>query len=306
MTTTTLLADALPSSSIVANADEALAELAAQRQQATQRLDTLRDEQAALHQEQQTLLARRATIEQDAHLQARIVEQAELDAQLAAGSPIARASALEKLKDLRKGMKASGVVRQKELAHIQERQAAITARVEALHPEIAQEQAAISELERKAGMVQTSRAAAWASLGKETYNARAAKLDELQDHLHTLTQQFVEAQLVLREEKEATLLALGSWGELREEAIGRYDLLDDPMSRLIQAMIEVWNVLATETESSREFYLRVGQSYAPSVLELTRAEWETLLSANPLVRAQLIKNKRSQVEQLKLNYLVKH
>ena len=184
------------------------------------------------------------------------------------------------------------------------RNVTIAERLTTLSEHLAQEQAQLDELTRQEVLVRDSRNRAYASLGEETYAARVARLDQAKAALDEATSHFIEAQLQLRDEKEATLVALSRYGELRERAITTYDLLDDPITRLLDAMIAFWNVLDVETES-RQLITKIGQSYLPHMLELSWSEWETLLAGNPAARAQLIKVRRGSIEQLKVHYLVK-
>ena len=227
----------LPSEAIVKTADAQLEMLASQRYEAEQRLDTLTREQAQLRQEHQSLSEKRTRLMAEAEQEHRTVQQAEMDAKLAASSPIASATAAARLKEVRQNAKTASTTRQKELAGIEARQTAITQRLKDIETPITEQQAELADLSRQIELIRESRNRAHTALGQEVYTARIAAIDQARAHVEDLATQLMNAQVQLAREKDETLSALWPWAALREQAIRQYDLIADETTRILDAYV---------------------------------------------------------------------
>lgn len=297
----------LPSKPVLEQAEQTLSELNEQKQAAEQRLSAFANEQAELHQERHRYETERALHQGEAERHRKELLQAETDARLAAASPLAAKTATAKLHELRKSHQATEIRRNNRLAEIKQRESEIAGRLQELQPLAHKEQAAFNDLAEQIGMVERSRKAAYAALGQEVYASKTAHLDQSKARLDELTAQLVEAHIAVRQAKEDMLSSLWNWAELREAAIKQYDLLEDPVTRFLDAVASLYTVAITETADPHHFAWRIGNNarfYMPRELAIAEHEWLQIFQ-NPQEAERLLGAKRNFCEQFKAAYLDK-
>jgi len=301
MTTQPLTTD-LPSAPVVSEADAQLASIAEQKQHAQAHLAELRAEQSQLAQRAHAIANRRMQMKQDAHTTKQHLDQAEVDAHLAATSTIALQTATAKLAEARKNAKDLLLRHRKDAKDLDADEKAMSERTATLSEQLAQEQSILDELVSKEGMIRDSRNRAFLALGEETYAAHIGRLDQAKAALDEATQRFIEANLLLAQEKEATYVALGQYGELREKAVHAYDLISDETTHILDAFAAFCDVLETDGHG---LVWKIGQHSVAQELALgARPEWEMILS-NPNERKRILGAKRNAAQQLKRVYLDK-
>ena len=265
----------LPSAPVLAQAQQELASIASQKQEAAQRTDQLRREQADLLTEQQQLIARREALEQTALGLAKELQQCETDARLASTSPVAAKTALAALHAMRKRSKTDDALRHKELTQIETRLAEISRQLETLRTSIGSEQATATALSQQEAMVRISRDKSFAALGEELFASHTARLDQLRAHLDEVAAAFVNAQVALREAKDETYVALGQHAAQREKAIHQYDLLEDENTRIYDGFAALYDILEKNGE---KLVHRIGTHHVLRDLAFTVPEMEQIIA----------------------------
>jgi hypothetical protein len=186
-------------------------------------------------------------------------------AELAEGSP-SSASALAKLKEARSAEKFKEQGARNAQKQLEAAQADLAKREPALSKLIADNQALVGDLDRKAPALQAVRAQAHETLGRETLQHVSTQLCVLKGQVDKQKRGLIECQLDFNAACEAARATLSPWPELLQQAMEEYSVYEDASTRILAAYLAFLDVLSTEGPDAKT--LIVGYSL-PGQIELS-------------------------------------